>query len=297
MKHFVFFTALSLVLTGCSSSSSGGGGSTSPDSVTGLELPDSMSVVTAQSSGGSGKLTFGKSRSVISSKSSSESNTLKTLTDADTNYTLDEAHTYVYDASMESLDTVNMILCLMEQTRATDMVNQGAYIALVNEDKCEQGQNQSSSGSTGQSSGGSSTEFNSWTILSTRESDTSDQIVKVWVPGKSGGTNPMDSQTILIELTASEGVSASLPFGSFSMNFKGVVDAGSFGGTTGVEMEMMKGLLQTVANDQGQPQFSFVNVGGDALAGTSGANFSPCFLISATASWISSRGSSRNPKR
>jgi len=44
----------------------------------------------------------------------------------------DPVHAYVYDASMQSLDTVNMILCLMEQTRASDMVNQGAYIALVN---------------------------------------------------------------------------------------------------------------------------------------------------------------------
>lgn len=256
-----------LALAACGGGGGGDGGLIpNPDpneDVVGLKMPSSLSVVSAkpQSNGLSSKTSsassFGKSSIQIS----------QALSDTTSDYNTDETHTYVYDASMESLDTVNMILCLMEQTRASDMVNQGAYIALVNEDKCEQGQNQSNSGSTGQSSGGQADELNAWTIDSTRTSNTDNQIVKIWVPGETGG-DPMDEQDILVEVTVTDAVSDTQPFGSFTMNFKGVADV------MGNEFETMKGMLQTVANDQAQPQFRFVNLGGDALTGGNSMGFS-----------------------
>ncbi len=252
-----------VVLTGCS----GGGGTSSSGAVQGLQLPATLSVVSAQDEDSSSPtLAFKEGRIAARTANADYEMT-------GTDYTTDEAHSYVYDASMESLGTVNMILCLMDQTRATDMVNKGPYITLVNEDKCEQGENQSSSGSTGQSSGGQATEFNSWTVVSTRENNGSPQIVKIWVPGEDDENDPMDGQTILVETTATEGISASKPFGSFSLNFKGVVDASAFGGVAGTEIEMMTGTLQSVDNSEGQPQFRFVNLGGDVL-GASGADFS-----------------------
>ncbi len=272
MKYSVLFAAVSLALAGCGGSSSGTSTTAATGDVVGLIMPDSLSVVTAES-GGSTKLTFGKSRSKFSSAFLAEN---KSITDVDSDFVTDPINTYVYDASMQSLDTVNMILCLMEQTRASDMVNKGAYIALVNEDKCEQGQNQSSSGSTGQSSGGGATEFNSWTVISTRASDTSDQIVKMWIPGETGGADPMDGQTILVEVVATDGVSASKPFGGFSMNFKGVLDLSVFDPSVpvGTEVELMKGLLKTIDNADSKPQFSFINVGGTAATTVSGIDFS-----------------------
>jgi len=71
---------------------------------------------------------------------------------------------------------------------------------------------------------------------------------------------------------ATEGVSASKPFGSFSMNFKGVVDSSVFNQPAGTEIELMKGSLKTVENSGSKPQFSFINVGGDALTGGSSGN-------------------------
>jgi len=154
MKKTVALLASAVILTACGG---GGGGTTSTSAVSGLVMPESMSVVTAQ--GG----TTNNSASLMSVVYNVSG------FPATSQYNTDRVNSYVYDESMESLDTVNMILCLMEQTRATDMVNQGAYIALVNEDKCEQGQNgNSGQQSTGQSSGGQATEFNNWTILSTR---------------------------------------------------------------------------------------------------------------------------------
>ncbi|MCW8956845.1 MAG: hypothetical protein OQL09_08180 [Gammaproteobacteria bacterium] len=269
MKRIIpvaIFSALAIAACG------GGGGSSTdgsdPDAdpvvgVTGLKMPSSMSVVAAKSqlSGPSSKISAG----IVSAKSSQQIS--QAISDADSDYVMDEAHTYVYDASMESLDTVNMILCLMEQTGASEMVNEGAYIALVNEDKCEQGENKSNSGSTGQSSGGQVDELSAWTIESTRASSTADQLVKIWVPGDTGG-DPMDEQEILVEVTVTDAVSSTLPFGNFTMNFKGVAE------DSGNEFETMRGLLQTVDNDQGQPQFRFVNLGGDAIDGGSVFGFS-----------------------
>lgn len=274
MKKVLPFLTFISVLTACS----GGGGSnpltgndTAGTKIDGLSIPANISVVQA-------KTNF-QTASDDAAGLQNRNAGVRALTDADSDYVTDESRTYVYDPSMESLDTVNMILCLMEQTRATDMVNEGAYIALVDEDSCEQGENQSSSGSTGQSSGSQATEYNAWTIESTRADNDSPQIVKIWVPGDdvTPGSDPgdaMDAQNILVEVTITEGISDSNPFGRFSMNFKGVLDAGLLGGQAGVITETMRGSLTTVDNDQNQPQFEFINVGGDAASGsTNGFSF------------------------
>ena len=235
-----------------SSSSSGGGTAT----INGLNLPSNMNFISAQSEASAAVGNSGR-------------RSIQAYTDSNTDYSTDVSNAYVYDESMRALDTVNMIMCLMAQTKASDMVNQGAYIALVNEDKCEQGQNQSSSGETGQSAGGQVTEFNSWTIDSTRASNDSPQLVQIWVPGEEPEPGDMegamDAQTILVEVNVSESASDTDPYGSFVMNFKGVVDAGLLGGPAGTEVETMRGMLRTVANGSQQPQFEFVNVGGDLL--------------------------------
>ena len=254
--RYVLISIIAAFMAACSSGSDSVSGSAE-----GLVLPNNLSIVTAQL--GSTSTTSFKSLAARE---------FKAFDSAGTDYSNDPVNTYVYDTSMEALNTVNMILCLMEQTSASEMVNQGAYIALVNEDKCEQGENQSNSGQTGQASGGAANELNAWTVLSTRDNNSAAQVVKIWVPGETAGVDPMDAQTILVELTATEGVSAQAPFGSFSMNFKGVVDASVFGGPSGVEVELMKGSLQTVENAEGKPQFKFINLGGDSLA-SAGAGF------------------------
>ena len=267
LRAGVVSLACLMTLVGCGGGSSSSDPTTTPPpapptAVPGLTLPSNLSIVSANDD---------PAASVAQSTTSG--GTARPLTDPGTDYSTDVANVYVYDRAMESLGTVNMILCLMDQTGAPTMVNQGSYIALVDEDKCEQGENQSDSGATGQASGGGATEYESWTITSTRATDTDPQIVQIWVPGDQPDPNDpegaFDSQTILVEVTVDEGVSDSVPFGSFSMNFSGVLDSGMFGGTPGVEMEMMRGMLRTVDNGLAQPQFEFVNLGGSQLAGAS----------------------------
>ncbi len=248
MKSLVLVAVTAAFLTACGG---GSGSGSSSGGVTGLDMPKTMSVVTSVDN---------QPRSALRGEDRTGSQ-----------YETDQANVYVYDESMQSLDTVNMILCLMDQTAATEMVNAGGYLALIDEDKCEQGQNQSSSGTQGQSAGGTVTTYNTWTVNSTRASDSASQIVQMWVPGESDSSDPMDSQIILPEMTSTEGVSATRPFGTFVMNFKGVVDTND----DGVEDDTtMKGTLRTLENAEGKPQFSFINIGGDALTGgSSGHSF------------------------
>jgi len=241
-----------LALAGCG----GGGSSTSTNTaagvVTGIEMPGNMSVVSAQGSGQvSGVLIDYNGVSGVLHQSSG------------TDYSTDPVDVWVWDDSLEPLQMVNEILCYVGQTAADQMVNVGGtgeYTALIDEEKCSQGENTSSD--TGQSSS-QSTELNLWTVKSTRASSTSPQIVHLWVPP---GNEPGDDESILVEVTAYAGASATRPFGSFRMNFKGVDPQGN---TT------MTGSLFTVdantdpgnVNANGNPQFKLILSGSDDCGG------------------------------
>ncbi|KAF0192153.1 MAG: hypothetical protein FD165_1221 [Gammaproteobacteria bacterium] len=252
-KSLIALTVTGLTLAGC-----GGGSSSSAvssGSVTGLQMPSSMSVVSAQDS---------QSTAVVIASTFASG----ALFDAaGTEYTTDPVRAWVWDASLEPMQQVNEILCYMDQTGASDMVNLGAYTALIDEEKCKQGQNTSSD--TGQSSG-QSTKLQLWTIESTRASNSAPQLVKLWVPPTN---SEGDTQNVLVEVTAYEGVSASKPFGSFKMTFKGVDQITSD--------QTMLGSLFTVdantdpanANANGDPQFKLIMSGTESGGGGGGGTF------------------------
>ncbi len=250
-KSLIALTVAGLTLAGCGGSS---GSAVSGGSVTGLQMPSSMSVVSAQDTQSTGV--------VIGSTFASGA-----LFDAaGTQYKTDPVRAWVWDESLEPLQTVNEILCYMNQTAASSMVNQGAYTAMIDEQKCQQGQNTSSD--TGQSSG-QSTKLQLWTIISTRASNSDPQLVKLWVPPSN---SEGDSQNILVELTAYEGVSASKPFGSFKMTFKGI--------DKNTSAQTMLGSLFTVdantdaanANPDGKPQFKLIMTETGSHGGPSGTS-------------------------
>ena len=244
-----------LMLTGCGGgggSTSTGTGNTATGAVTGVEMPDNMSVVTAQdTSQVSGVLIDYNGVSGVLHESSG------------TDYSTDPVSVWVWDESLEPLQMVNEILCYMGQTAADQMVNAGGngeYTALIDEEKCRQGENTSQD--TGQSSG-QSTALALWTVKSTRASNSDPQIIQLWVPP---GDEPGDDQNILVEVTAYAGVSATQPFGSFRMNFKGVDPQGN---------TVMTGSLFTVdantdpdnVNASGNPQFKLIMSGSDDCGG------------------------------
>lgn len=97
---------------------------------------------------------------------------------SDCDYNTDPQRAHVYDPSMDTLRLVNQILCMVSQTGYADLVNQGDYKAQIDEAKCSDGGDSSSSSSDqGQSSGANAGAPNVWTVHSERASNSSDQIV------------------------------------------------------------------------------------------------------------------------
>lgn len=227
--------AVALLVAGC-----GGGGSSG--SIVGLSIADQMSVVTA--GGGSG--------SPVVTPAAGPGGGPSFPADAD--YETDEQHAWVYDPSMEPLQTVNMILCLLKQTGYAALVNEGTYLAQIDENACEQGSDQGSSG-TGESSGSNAGQPAIWTVQSERSSNGSSQIVEFWIPNENDGdSGPM---TIWARLEINEKASDLNPFGAFVMNFAGVPDGGA------IDDAVFQGTLRTLDVADGFLGFSFFMAKGD----------------------------------
>ena len=202
-------------LAGCSGSSSvttdnttNTNDNTPPPAVTGLEVANNVSVVDAQGTTGTPKLlsALRKISALATVPSTSEYNT-------------DKTQVYVNEKASEAFDTVNMILCMTDQTGYADMVNQGAYKALVNSTACEGNDSPDKSGASAQAgtSGSSATQYDVWTIKSERQNNSSDQVVQAWLHMTEDG-QPM---TVEVTMTIKEAASATNPIGRFTFNYKG----------------------------------------------------------------------------
>ena len=164
-------------------------------------------------------------------------------------YNMDKTQVYVEERSTESFDTINMILCMMGQTKYDAMLNQGNYLALVDNNQCSS--NKSSASSAGQQSQNQSSSTNmpdyyKFTTVSSRASNTADEIVKIWIHqpasdgGGGGGGDP--EELIYVNIVISEGTSSLNPYGIFTLNYAGYpVINGTVSSTS-----MMHGTLRAV---------------------------------------------------
>jgi len=237
-------------LAACGGGGGGGSSTSGTTATTALTVADKVSVVEAQSSA-TPKPTAGggtaKSLDVDFARLSS-----------DTQYDTDTTELWVYDPSIEAMGTVNMILCVMGQTGYDSQMNKGTYIALIDADKCETGKNESSTGSTGQSSTGGS-KLETWIINSTRASDTADHLVKIWADQPADDNMPATRIFIYTVITA--GASTSNPYGLFTMNFfgKAIDSSGNLTGT-----DRFKGVLAAgPTSNSGEVRFDFDMTEGD----------------------------------
>ncbi|HKJ88206.1 MAG TPA: hypothetical protein VKA48_06835, partial [Gammaproteobacteria bacterium] len=236
---------LAVGLAGCggggSSGSGGGGGS----SVSGLKMPDQLSVTAAKdSSTTSGVATFSGALTSQSFPSGSA-------------YNQDQTRSHTYDESTEPLSVINQILCMADQLQADKLVNTGPYVALVNEGECtNQGQNQSGAQTGGSGSTNQSKQLVKWVVKSTRIDNSSPQIVKIW---KNAGQH---SPQVVGRIEITESPSSTHPFGKFKFNFTGK-DTGPNGTTVD-----MKGALKTVDNGSSKPQFKFITTMTDSNGNT-----------------------------
>ena len=225
----------------------GGGGSdavVSGDAVEGLTMPDNMGLVDIDEGAANGSVTAG-------------AGVAGTVFAAESDYTTDPVHAYMWDEATESLDIINEILTAVSQTRADQFVNTGPYVALVE----VIGDDGDKSADTGQSSGGNATELEPWTLNSTRASATAAQIVRFWITEEDdfGSGTPMIN-TIYGKATVSEEPSTTKPYGDFAMDFGMVNEAD--------QQLFQRGRLATVPTSGGELGFTFMMDDiGDAMGG------------------------------
>jgi len=220
---------LGALLAACSSDSDTGSGT-----ITGLAVVDQVTLVEAQNSGSTARILPPGVRAA-----------------GGTSYSSAVTRFWVRDDSMEALDTVNTILCSIQQTGYADpaVLNQGPYLALV---ACED------RGGGGGNRGQNGTEYQRFVVDSSRQSLGSPHIVKFWIEQVDNG----QPSIIYGQITITEAPSDENPNGAFELFFKGLAASEPATSTN----YLFKGYLRTVARTDSQIEFEFYNANGDVTA-------------------------------
>jgi hypothetical protein len=136
-------------------------------------------------------------------------------------YRTDTQTSQVQDATSSSIGEVNMIVCIMHALSADSLVNQGAYLALVDKNKCDSAK-RSSAANAGSTSDGAqaATAYVTATVDATRTSNSDPMVTKVWLELEEEGFH----QTIFVRVAASEAPSASNAYGVFRLDYCGKAD-------------------------------------------------------------------------
>lgn len=146
-------------------------------------------------------------------------------------YYTDPQSSYVEDATSKGIGQVNMITCIMSAMKPDALVNQGAYIALVDENKCDPN-SRSSTANSGSSDGAQAASYTTTVVDSTRASNSDPMLVKVWLAEDNDG----QASTIFVHINATAAPSDANPYGQFRLDF-----CGKGGGMSNC---MMQGYLQ-----------------------------------------------------
>jgi hypothetical protein len=146
-------------------------------------------------------------------------------------YRTDTQHTHVEDATSRGVNQVNMITCFMSSMRPDALVNQGNYVALVDQGKCDPEARSSSGNSGSTNAGANAPSFMKAIVNSTRDSNSDPMRVKAWVDEAQEGF----AATIFVNISATEAPTAGNPYGVFRMDYCGK-------GSTGPCM--MRGFLE-----------------------------------------------------
>ncbi|MEY8875421.1 MAG: hypothetical protein AB9M60_02835 [Leptothrix sp. (in: b-proteobacteria)] len=146
-------------------------------------------------------------------------------------YVTDPTQSHVEDATSQGLRLPNTVLCYVGATgvNQTEVVNQGNYLALVDQNKCENGGGGSGSGSSSSSGASSAPSYIRAAVNSSRVDDASPLLGKVWfeqdsMGGGQGGGGP---GTIYAHLSATAAPTPATPYGTFHTDFCGVFQGSS----------------------------------------------------------------------
>jgi hypothetical protein len=137
-------------------------------------------------------------------------------------YRTDAQNSHVEDATSRGVNQVNMITCIMSAMRPEALVNQGNYIALIDEVKCDSEGRSSSANSGSTSSGSNAPSYTTAVVNSARATNEQPMRVRTWLNEQDGDF----SATIFVNISASEAPSQGNPYGVFRLDYCGKPDSG-----------------------------------------------------------------------
>lgn len=140
---------------------------------------------------------------------------------ANSPYFTDNQSSQVQDATTQSIGQVNMIACVMSSMRPDALVNQGPYVALVDQNKCDAAK-QTSTANSGSAAGATQApDYMNAVVNSTRSSNSTPMIVSAWITLNQQGA-PV---TIYAHISATTAPSSSNPYGEFRLDYCGKASA------------------------------------------------------------------------
>jgi len=134
---------------------------------------------------------------------------------ANSPYSTDPQNSHVEDATSRGINQVNMITCIMGAMRADALVNDGAYNALVDMQKCDPEARSSTDNASGATQ---SNQFATATIDSTRASNDQPMRARIWIDDPEA-----EGATINVNVSASEAPTAGNPYGVFRLDYCGAM--------------------------------------------------------------------------
>ena len=126
-------------------------------------------------------------------------------------YVTDHQDEYVQDDTSQGIANLNMVLCVIGAMNPGAMVNAGAYIALVDMNKCD------SKGGGSDSSVGA-TNFATAIVAVTRATNADPMVGKVWLSMSEQGK----STDVYAYLSATQSPASAPPYGVFRMDYVGI---------------------------------------------------------------------------
>ena len=181
---------------------------------------------------------------------------------ASSDYNQDRIDVWVHEESVQAFNTVNEILCSIDQSGYAEMKNQGNYRAQIDSNLCSSSNDDASEqiqNSQNQTSGSNATNYEEWIVNSSRE-ENQPHIVKVWITEKASDEYDEDKM-IMAKMQIYQSASDTNPFGYFKLNFIAYpLDADGEADTS--QDPLFKGYMRTVIDgNSGDTLLQFVNSG------------------------------------
>ncbi len=169
---------------------------------------------------------------------------------ADSAYVTDPQQSHVEDATSDGIQQVNNITCYMSSMRPDALVNDGPYIALIDQNKCDSSSQSSASNGGSTSDGSQAANYQSTVVNSTRASLNDPMIAGIWVDQSDGDSG---HGTIYVHLSATQAPSNTNPYGQFRLDFCGLMDANPGSCSMRGFMEGADGSLKFYQDEQRGP--------------------------------------------